>query len=165
MAKFLKAFATWKLERGTTVGLMQHLLGSRSLVSSIMTPIKLRMATYLVPLLVLMWILNPIGGQTSLRVVSKQSNITDLSTPFHYLDVLRSDHSGNAADIDVINVNFNTALSSPVSAKNGSQVCATVLAHSKRTINPKPKLPLSVATAREHADMSHRTSTLIFRSP
>lgn len=128
MAKFLKAFATWRLERGTTVGFMQHVLGSRSLVSSIMTPIKLRMTTYLVPLLVLMWILNPIGGQTSLRVVSKQSNITDLATPFHYLDVLRSDFSGPAAITDVINNNFNAALSSPVSAKNGSQVCEIILA-------------------------------------
>ena len=125
MAKFLKAAANWKLERGATVGLIQHLLGSRSLVSSVMTPIKLRTTTFLVPLLVLMWVFNPIGGQTSLRVVSQKSNTTRVDTPFHYLDMQSSSPATETLGdqvADLVNVDFNSALSSPVSSKNGSQV-------------------------------------------
>ena len=51
-ANFIKAVAIWKLERGTTVGSLQHLLGSRSLVSSCFTPFKLRTWSVVVPALV-----------------------------------------------------------------------------------------------------------------
>lgn len=72
-----------------------------------------------------MWVLNPIGGQTSLRVVTTESNYTLVNTPFHYLDMASSVHSmqslGDGQATELIKVDFNTALASPSSAKNGSQ--------------------------------------------
>lgn len=128
MAKFLKAYANFRLERGATVGLIQHLLGSRSLVSSVVTPVKLRTSSFLVPLLILMWILNPIGGQTSLRVVTKESNYTVLDTPFHYIDVQASGFVDYTIFMNspgnLVSGIMNAALSSPASAKNDSQVSA-----------------------------------------
>jgi hypothetical protein len=127
MAKFLKAYANFRLERGATIGLIQHLLGSRSLVSSVVTPVKLRMSSFLVPLLVLMWLLNPIGGQTSLRVATKDSENTVIETPFQYVDVHASrylpDNDYQRDSTNLISALMNAALSSPMSSKTSTQVC------------------------------------------
>jgi hypothetical protein len=69
-AKLIKSLANWKLERGSTVGHIQHLLGSRSLVSSVVTPIRIGAAGLFVPVLIMVWAMKPLGGQLSLRVVS-----------------------------------------------------------------------------------------------
>ena len=118
--------ANWKLERGATVGHIQHLLGSRSLVSAIFTPFKLRSFNFLVPLLIVVWIANPLGGQLSLRVVSKESNYTTIDTPFVYLDpMMQFDLRalGGVSPIyeQAVDTAFNTALLSPASSKNGTQ--------------------------------------------
>lgn len=125
VAKFIKALATWRLERGATVGLIQLLLGSRSLVSSMMTPWKLRSVTLVVPLLVFLWIMNPVGGQTSLRVVAKKAQYTTVDAPFYYLDLSTSAYTPilimNPQFNTVATQAFNTALFSPTSSKNGTQ--------------------------------------------
>jgi hypothetical protein len=124
--RFIKAYANWQLEKGATVGSIQHLLGSRSLVSSVITPIKLRLFSLIVPFIILVWILNPIGGQLSLRVASFQSNYTIIDTPFVFFDpgpakstfpeVVSRNFLQDAADAA-----FTSALFSPASSKNGSQ--------------------------------------------
>jgi hypothetical protein len=127
-AKFIKALANWKLERGATVGHIQHLLGSRSLVSSVVTPVRLGTASLLVPLLVMVWAMNPLGGQLSLRVVSKETNITDIETSFLYVSPsLAFDIRAypltdpNSAYDRVIDNVFSMSLMSPNSSKNGTQ--------------------------------------------
>jgi hypothetical protein len=129
-AKFIKALANWKLERGATVGHIQHLLGSRSLVSSVVTPVRLGTASFLVPLLVMVWAMNPLGGQLSLRVASKETNVTTVETPFLFVNPSLSwdnravDHSEgfSTASLDrVIENVFTTSLLSPNSSKNGTQ--------------------------------------------
>ena len=129
-AKFIKAIANWKLERGATVGHIQHLLGSRSLVSAVVTPVRLGTATFLVPLLIMVWAMNPLGGQLSLRVVSKETNVTTVETPFLYVNPTQSwdnravgvDEGVSTASLDrVIENVFTTSLLSPNSSKNGTQ--------------------------------------------
>lgn len=137
-AKFIKALANWKLERGATVGHIQHLLGSRSLVSAVVTPVRLGTASLLVPLLIVVWAMNPLGGQLSLRVVSKETNVTVVDTPFVYVnpsfsydtraygavdvagDSFAEAPSDVAYDRAVDNV-FTLSLMSPNSSKNGTQ--------------------------------------------
>jgi len=137
-AKFIKALANWKLERGATVGHIQHLLGSRSLVSAVVTPVRLGTASLLVPLLIMVWTMNPLGGQLSLRVVSKETNVTVVETPFVYVnpsfsydtrawgaaDVAGDSFTEAPADVAydraVDNV-FTMSLMSPNSSKNGTQ--------------------------------------------
>lgn len=129
-AKFIKALANWKLERGATVGHIQHLLGSRSLVSAVVTPMRLGTASLLVPLLIMVWAMNPLGGQLSLRVVSKETNVTTIETPFLFVDPSLSwdnravgvDEGVPTASLDrVIENVFTTSLLSPNSSKNGTQ--------------------------------------------
>ncbi|GAB7326477.1 hypothetical protein MBLNU13_g10475t1 [Cladosporium sp. NU13] len=129
-AKFIKALANWKLERGATVGHIQHLLGSRSLVSAVVTPMRLGTASLLVPLLIMVWAMNPLGGQLSLRVVSKETNVTTIETPFLFVNPSLSwdnravgvDEGVPTASFDrVIENVFTTSLLSPNSSKNGTQ--------------------------------------------
>ncbi|KXT09097.1 hypothetical protein AC579_5302 [Pseudocercospora musae] len=126
-AKFIKAVANAKLERGASVGSIQHLLGSRTLVSSVFTPMRLRTWSIVVPLLVVMWACNPLGGQLSLRSVSRATNVTVIDTPFVYVDPMQEiDLRALPADSDpsynrVIDTSFNTALLTPASSKNGTQ--------------------------------------------
>jgi hypothetical protein len=129
-AKFIKALANWKLERGATVGHIQHLLGSRSLVSAVVTPVRLGTASLLVPLLIMVWAMNPLGGQLSLRVVSKATNVTVIDTPFLYVNPSLSwdnravgvDEGVPTTSLDrVIENVFTTSLLSPNSSKNGTQ--------------------------------------------
>ncbi|KAK6439819.1 hypothetical protein LTR95_003959 [Oleoguttula sp. CCFEE 5521] len=123
--RFIKALANYKLEKGATVGSIQHLLGSRSLLSSITTPLKLGLINCLVPCIVLLWILNPIGGQLSLRVVSVASNYTIVPSQILYLDRSAQDFTPVnmpwAPFITAMGSAFNTALFSPSSSKNGTQ--------------------------------------------
>lgn len=126
VAKFIKAVATHRLERGATVGLIEHLLGSRSLVSSVMTPVKLKTMSVLVPVLVFLWLCNPIGGQASLRVVTKAPNMTDIDAPFYYHN-LKTAVVDTSSNFDYTstrlngNAGFNTAMMTPSSSKNGTQ--------------------------------------------
>lgn len=96
------------------------------MVSAVVTPIKLRTATFLVPLLVMIWAMNPIGGQLSLRVVSKETNVTTVDVPFSYISPdlsydMRIAYSGNPSSDRVIDNVFATSLFSPNSSKNGTQ--------------------------------------------
>ncbi|KAF7191017.1 hypothetical protein HII31_07641 [Pseudocercospora fuligena] len=106
---------------------IEHLLGSRSLVSSVLTPVRLKTVSYLVPILVIFWACNPIGGQTSLRVVTKSPEETTVDAPFHYFDLSRATPIGlecNTCYLTtriVTNSAFNNALMNPATAKNGTQ--------------------------------------------
>lgn len=95
-------------------------------MSSVVTPVRLGTASLLVPLLVLVWAMNPIGGQLSLRVVSKETNVTKIDTPFLYVNPSQS-FDGRATSGAHISTNrvienvFTTSLLSPNSSKNGTQ--------------------------------------------
>jgi len=75
----------------------------------------------------MVWAMNPIGGQLSLRVVSKETNYTRIDTSFLYVSPSLSADSrayGGAPDVThdrlVENV-FTLSLMSPNSSKNGTQ--------------------------------------------
>jgi hypothetical protein len=54
-------------------------------VSSVVTPIRTGTASFFVSVLIMVWAWNPLGGQLSLRVVSKETNVTEIDTPFLYV--------------------------------------------------------------------------------
>lgn len=69
------------------------------------------------------WVLDPVGGQASLRLATKDSNYTTIDAFFDYLNINTSpfqllDNPGRLAPIDGA---FNAALMSPAAKKNGTQ--------------------------------------------
>lgn len=80
-------FATWKLEQGTTLGLLEQLMGSRTVVSAFITQVQLRSFNFIGLGLIFLWSLSPIGSQsvlhilfTPLKPVSTQVNISYFNT-------------------------------------------------------------------------------------
>ncbi|KAK2777421.1 hypothetical protein CKAH01_12106 [Colletotrichum kahawae] len=68
-ASFLKATAAWRLEQGMSVLSLEYLLNCPTVFSAFTTPISLRAANRLTPLLIVLWALSPLGGQAALRVM------------------------------------------------------------------------------------------------
>lgn len=123
----MKAIATWRLERGATIGLLEYLLGSRSMASAFMAPVKFRTFNLFVPLLIMMWAFSPAGGQSSLRIITVEPKYTNVSQDYQYLDLSSSPFtlglggSAQASYATLVYAAFNAALTSPQTSKNGSQ--------------------------------------------
>lgn len=64
--------ARWKLERGTTLGALEQLIGSRTVGATILNLIQLRSLNIVGAALVAIWALSPLGTQSILRMMSSQ---------------------------------------------------------------------------------------------
>lgn len=58
-------YATWKLQKGTTIGALEQLMGSRTVASAFATQVQLRSANLIGIVLLLVWPPSPLGGQSS----------------------------------------------------------------------------------------------------
>ncbi|KAF2029757.1 hypothetical protein EK21DRAFT_112628 [Setomelanomma holmii] len=65
----LKTIALWKVERGTSVAVVEKLLGSHTVINTIGNAISLRSYDILTVTLLILWALSTIGGQGSLRLL------------------------------------------------------------------------------------------------
>ncbi|KAJ3541523.1 hypothetical protein NM208_g4577 [Fusarium decemcellulare] len=61
--------ARWKLEKGATLGLLEQLIGSRTVGSTFLTQIYLRKFNLLSLILLLIWAFSPLGSQSVLRML------------------------------------------------------------------------------------------------
>ncbi|KAF4832306.1 hypothetical protein CGCTS75_v004722 [Colletotrichum tropicale] len=122
-ASFLKAAAAWRLEQGISVLSLEYLLNCRTVFSAFTTPISLRAANRLTPLLIILWALSPLGGQAALRVMEMvPSTATEpwLFQNLEYMSAFR--HSGPQSSsgfslLPSIQSAFVTALGTPADIK------------------------------------------------
>lgn len=68
--------------------LLEYLLGSRSVLSALTTPLTLRAFSIAAPLLIVLWALSPVGGQAALRVVYTAIKSANTSAEFSSVDFL-----------------------------------------------------------------------------
>jgi hypothetical protein len=71
----LKKLAQWKLERGSTLEPLERLMGSQTFGSTIITQSKLGMFHATAVVLILVWMLSPLGSQSSLHLVRVESRV------------------------------------------------------------------------------------------
>jgi hypothetical protein len=127
IGNFLRAAAAWKLERGISVMSLEYLLGSRTVFSTVTTPLILRTANVLTPLLIALWALSPLGGQAAIRIVGSTPTMEKIPFNISYLEVRQQfphGGAGSSAGIDLLpatNGAFSAALSSPGDMKSASQ--------------------------------------------
>ncbi|KAK0638943.1 hypothetical protein B0T16DRAFT_462663 [Cercophora newfieldiana] len=76
-SRTIKVVAKWKLERGTTLGFLEQLLASRSLVGSLHVLWSLRVFNAAGLLLVALAVISPLGGQAALQMLK----ISDVLSP------------------------------------------------------------------------------------
>lgn len=64
--------ARWKLEKGATLGLLEQLIGSRTVGSTFITQISLGKFNILGLVLLSLWAFSPLGSQAVLRTVESK---------------------------------------------------------------------------------------------
>lgn len=64
--------ARWKLEKGATIGLLEQLIGSRTVGSTLTTQINLGKFNILGFVLLVLWAFSPLGSQSVLRMLGTQ---------------------------------------------------------------------------------------------
>lgn len=122
-ANLLKSVAAWKMERGVSILSLEYLLSCRTVFSALTTPLSLRRANALAPLLIVLWALSPLGGQAALRIMDVVPSQVSEPWPFECLEFL-SDFpysaprsSGGTSIRASIQGAFVTALSNPEDVK------------------------------------------------
>lgn len=78
VGRFLKAYALYRAEHGSRMGILEQLYGSQSLANAVQIGCALRGPNVLGLGLILFWALSPLGGQAVQRVLS--------TTPYTFLD-------------------------------------------------------------------------------
>ncbi|KAI9788567.1 MAG: hypothetical protein M1816_006816 [Peltula sp. TS41687] len=114
MSRALKQIALWTAERGEKLGRIEQLMGSGTVFGSLSTQIALRGYNVLGLTLVAVWLLSPLGGQASLRLIEITNAVYYEKSRISYMNTeRRSLMSTNAstADVDAINALYKTSLS------------------------------------------------------
>ncbi len=124
-------FASWKLERGTSLGLMEQLMGSRTMGGTIITSITLRSWTFLSAALIALWLFSPAGSQAILRILSTDAIGNAATSPANLNTALGVSYVNMRQPSQAASVSFDAwfssfasifsaALFSPASVKSGS---------------------------------------------
>jgi hypothetical protein len=122
VGRFLTAFTAWRLERGVEVAAVEYIIGSRTVFGVISTPFRLRLLHYILPILLVLWALSPLGGQASLRVVSLHGSNTTRAVDVFYLDSLTPNESDTISIFgDLMKAVFISALVAPLATKTAYQ--------------------------------------------
>ncbi|KAF4637462.1 hypothetical protein G7Y89_g626 [Cudoniella acicularis] len=79
-------YATWKLEQGTTLGVLEQLMGSRTVASTFTTQVQLRSFNVIGFVLLLVWSLSPIGSQSVLHILTTPERARSSSTSISYIN-------------------------------------------------------------------------------
>lgn len=113
----MKAIAYYKLERSTTIGTSERLLGSRTFVASIISQYNLGLLNILGISLILLWALSPFGGQASLRVGEFTDRSDKSQFPFKYLDFSTFLPYDSTFSLTPVNVFYVLALATPAKTR------------------------------------------------
>ncbi|PGH06395.1 hypothetical protein GX51_02407 [Blastomyces parvus] len=95
MGRLTKNLATWRLERGISLGHLEQLLGSSTVFSTFSTQVLMGSFNMLAIGLLCLWALSPLGGQSSLHILKTIPSFAVASKDIH---------------------TFNTEISSPFNA-------------------------------------------------
>ncbi|KAF8855680.1 hypothetical protein BDZ45DRAFT_746277 [Acephala macrosclerotiorum] len=88
--------ASWKAEHGTNIGFLERLLGSRTVGGTIITAMGLRSVTIGSIVLVLLWLLSPLGSQAVLRTLSTSNGTVALTANTTYINARQQSYAGQA---------------------------------------------------------------------
>ncbi|KAF5854573.1 hypothetical protein GGP41_007339 [Bipolaris sorokiniana] len=85
VGRAVHAILLWRLEKGERIGILDTLASSTSLTSTVTSQIQLRSFSILGVALLAVWLLSPIGGQASVRVLSIRSKDTGIHDSSWYM--------------------------------------------------------------------------------
>ncbi|KIW93351.1 uncharacterized protein Z519_05956 [Cladophialophora bantiana CBS 173.52] len=82
----MKAFATWRIQRGTTLRNVEQMMGSHIISGAFITQAEVRAANTVAFLIALLWTMSPFGSQASLWVVSIGANLSTSASGLAVMD-------------------------------------------------------------------------------
>lgn len=116
--------ASWKLERGAALGLLEQLMGSRTVGGAIATQFRLHSLSLVAIGLVFLWLLSPLGSQAVLRILSTTTKSTTTSGSVTYVNTRQPSFSGYTQFYETWFSGFASSFSASLLAspdvKNGS---------------------------------------------
>ncbi|KAF2449324.1 hypothetical protein P171DRAFT_350699 [Karstenula rhodostoma CBS 690.94] len=86
MGRCFKYLGLFLAERGITLGRLEQLIGSTSLFSALERQISLRGSSVFGYILMILWLLSPLGGQSALRLIGKETNSVLRNGTVQYLN-------------------------------------------------------------------------------
>ncbi|KAF1977382.1 hypothetical protein BU23DRAFT_452372 [Bimuria novae-zelandiae CBS 107.79] len=86
MGRCFKYLGLFLVERGTTLGRLEQLNGSTSLFSALERQFSLRAFSVVGYILMVVWLLSPLGGQSALRLQGQETNSVLSNSTFQYLN-------------------------------------------------------------------------------
>ncbi|KAL1641758.1 hypothetical protein SLS58_005797 [Diplodia intermedia] len=121
----LRTISLWQLEKGQKIGVLDQLLGSTSVVSAIITQFQLRAYGPVGVCLMLLWIISPLGGQATLRILDTKLQVDNSSITINYptMNYTAAFDPGYASDSYALSSKttfFTAAIMSPASVKHSS---------------------------------------------
>jgi hypothetical protein len=118
-------YATWKLERGTTLGVLEQLMGSRTVATAFATQLQIRSWNMISIGLVAIWSLSPIGGQSILHILSTPMKASSVLHNISYFNSRQQSYSSIAGAFKTqwfsgFAVLLGSAILEPLSVKLGT---------------------------------------------
>lgn len=80
----MKGFALRRSEQGAPLGLLELLTGSQSLASTVERIAVLRRLRITGTIVIILWLLSPLGGQSSLRILDLTHTLTTSPGQIYY---------------------------------------------------------------------------------
>ncbi|KAG4433477.1 hypothetical protein IFR05_011042 [Cadophora sp. M221] len=87
-------YAWWNLENGASIGILEQLMGSRSLAGTMMTNVQLRCFNALGIFLMLLWCWSPLGGQALLRILATAEELIPSTSDVSYINTRAVHYAG-----------------------------------------------------------------------
>ncbi|KAH0431020.1 hypothetical protein CcaCcLH18_07434 [Colletotrichum camelliae] len=122
----------WKLEKGSTIGCLEQLMGSQTVGGSVLSILRLRSLSVLSPLLLLLWSFSPLGAQSLLRMTELRSSYREIQTTVTFFDTTAKSQiadwyrrtipsasaTGALAKLRVLKSLYTTLVTAPETIKN-----------------------------------------------
>lgn len=82
VGRALNFFARYRLEQGTSLGVLEQLVGSQTVFGAFWIQVVLQNINALGIFLILLWLISPLGGQASLRLIAQDKEVNAWSATF-----------------------------------------------------------------------------------
>jgi hypothetical protein len=94
VGRALVKLASWRLERGAAIGLLEQLMGSRTVGGAITTQFRLRSVGLVAVGLIFLWLLSPLGSQAVQRILTTTARPITSSGNVTYVNTRQPSYSG-----------------------------------------------------------------------
>ncbi|KAB8277727.1 hypothetical protein BDV30DRAFT_251212 [Aspergillus minisclerotigenes] len=125
--------ATWKLERGVSVGVLEQLFGSSTFFNTVITQVSVRSIKPLAFILIILWCISPLGSQSILRMLHTKP--TTIARP---IDITY----GNDTELSTHTFIPSTTFTKAKAMYQESLLSPDVVKHSPLDIFGRLKIPL-----------------------